>query len=69
MFIFLIWSLSNPRYWSNTKQQLITTVSDLTLRTLTCNNIIVDDMNFNVMLTELETKLDTTAKKNTDNTF
>ena len=53
----------------DTKQQLITTLSDVTLRTLTCNGIVIDGTNFNVILTELETTLDTTAKKNTANTF
>jgi len=53
----------------DTKQQLITTVSDLTLRTLTCNSIVIDGTNFNVMLTELETTLDKTARTNTDNIF
>jgi hypothetical protein len=53
----------------DTKQQLITTVLDLTLRIFTCISIVIDCVNFNVTLTELETTLDTTAKKKSANTF
>jgi len=41
----------------------------LTLRTLTCNSIVIDGTNFNVILTELQTTLDKTAKINSANTF
>jgi hypothetical protein len=57
------------KVYLDTKQQLLTTVSDLTLRTFTCNGITSGGININTLLEGLQTTLDTTARINSANTF
>ena len=51
------------------KINILTSISDLTLRNFTCSSIISEGVNLNTLLNELQTTLDITAKVNSANNF